>query len=328
MMRVVSVACVLGTASGFFSTLPKVTLPKLELPKTSPKVTAPADFVQPEPKPLTATGNFGSLITGSAQLALRLATGILVEGWSPEFLTEAPEDGAYALKLGPLYLKDDSGVLKGEYARPTKNLVLYEYDASPFSRKVRDACACLDLTVDMKPCPGARAGFSDELFELTGRRTVPYLVDPNSGKGMFESDDIIAYLYDTYGPGSDKVPLTLKEPLAVWSCAFAALARSMPASKRQEDARPDTTEMLPLTLYGYEASPFVKPVREKLCAMALPHSLINTARGSANRAKLVKETGVQFQVPYLKDPNTGIEMFESVEILQYLDAVYTTEEAE
>ena len=33
--------------------------------------------------------------------------------------------------------------------------------------------------------------------------------------------------------------------------------------------------------------------------------------------------GVQFQVPFLVDPNTGVELFESPEILDYLEEVYT-----
>ena len=37
------------------------------------------------------------------------------------------------------------------------------------------------------------------------------------------------------------------------------------------------------------------------------------------------KTGVQFQVPYLVDPNTGVALFESLEIIEYLDAVYTAD---
>jgi glutathione S-transferase len=37
------------------------------------------------------------------------------------------------------------------------------------------------------------------LNELTGRSQVPYLVDINTGVGMFESTDILAYLQQTYG---------------------------------------------------------------------------------------------------------------------------------
>nr|GMC95510.1 Thioredoxin-like protein [Ipomoea batatas] len=29
-----------------------------------------------------------------------------------------------------------------------------------------------------------------------------------------------------------------------------------------------------------------------------------------------------FQVPYLEDPNTGVQMFESAEIVEYLRATY------
>ena len=87
--------------------------------------------------------------------------------------------------------------------------------------------------------------------------------------------------------------------------------------------RPDNEQMLPLELWGYETSPFVRPVREKLCALCLPHTLTPTARGSANRDRLIERTGVQFQVPYLVDPNTGVELFESAEICDYLEEVYT-----
>jgi glutathione S-transferase len=288
-----------------------------------PKVSAPPGFVAPEPKPLTVTGDLGSLLSASVGSVLRLGTGAFVVGWGPAVSTSAPAEGEYSLKLGPLYVQDTSAVLRGECARPTKPLVVYEYDASPFCRKVREACSVLDLEVLYKPCPGARAGFSDELFAKTGRRTVPYLEDPGAGVTMFESDDIIAHLFNAYGPGAQAVPFALKGSFAVTTSGLGALARSMPAARRQANARADNEQMRPLTLYGYEASPFVRPVREKLCALALPHTMVNCARGSVNRAALMARTGKQFQVPYLADPNTGVELFESIEIAKYLDAVYT-----
>lgn len=296
---------------------------------SSPKVSAPEGFTAPEPKPLTVTGNIGSVLSGSVALALRLGTGVFVAGWSPISSSAdeaAGDEDKYSLSVGPLKIRDDSMMLRGECARPTKPLVLYEYEASPFCRKVREAMAILDLTVVYKPCPGARAGFSDELFERTGRRTVPYFVDENTGTEMFESDDIINYLFDTYGPGQSEVPGLLKGSVALFTGGFAALARGMAGSKRQENARPDNEQMLPLELWGYEASPFVRPVREKLCALALPHRMVNSARGSVNRDAMFAKTG-RFQVPYLVDPNTGIEMFESIEICEYLENVYTMEAA-
>ena len=64
-------------------------------------------------------------------------------------------------------------------------------------------------------------------------------------------------------------------------------------------------------------------MREKLCSLCLKHVVVPTARGSSNRDRLIQRTGVQFQVPFLVDPNTGVELFESPEILEYLEAVYT-----
>jgi len=37
---------------------------------------------------------------------------------------------------------------------------------------------------------------------------------------------------------------------------------------------------------------------------------------------MISKTG-RFQVPFLVDPNTGVEMYESAEICEYLEAVYT-----
>ena len=140
---------------------------------------------------------------------------------------------------------------------------------------------------------------------------------------------VVNYMLDTYGPARDAY-----DPKALWpllteavflpTATLATLVRGNSGSQRQPNARADNEEMLPLELWGYEVSPFVRPVREKLCGLALKHVIVPTARGSANRDRLVAKTGVQFQVPYLVDPNTGVELFESPEILEYLEQVYTT----
>ena len=67
----------------------------------------------------------------------------------------------------------------------------------------------------------------------------------------------------------------------------------------------------------------MRPVREKLGSLCLKHVVIPTSRGSANRDRLVEKTGCQFQVPYLVDPNTGVSLFESPDIIDYLEEVYT-----
>mmetsp|Transcript_10881 Transcript_10881/g.22822 ORF Transcript_10881/g.22822 Transcript_10881/m.22822 type:complete len:141 (-) Transcript_10881:98-520(-) len=139
---------------------------------------------------------------------------------------------------------------------------------------------------------------------------------------MFESDDIINYLYDTYGPGAGKVPFTLKGGFATTTATFAAMARGMAGARVPPNARGDLQQMDSIELYGYEASPFVRPVREKLCALGLPHRIVYSARGSANRDVLWEKEG-RFQVPYISDPNTGVAFFEGPEICDYLEDVYT-----
>lgn len=296
-------------------------------PGSAPKVSAPDDFEPPEPQPLTLTDktDLVDVLKSSAALAVRLATGAFVLGWKIDTLF-APEDGKYALALGPLRIRDSSSVLQ-DAPRPEKDLILYEYDASPFCKRVRETMNLLDLTYECRPCPGARAGFSDELFERTGRRTIPYLIDPNTGIEMFESSDQIEYLLKNYGPPEDTFdrkalwPITF-EQFSVTTATIVAVLREMAGARRQANARPDNEQMKPLELWGYECSPFVKPVKEKLCSLSLPHKLVSCSRGSANRNKMIEKTG-RFQVPFLVDPNTGIEMYEGAEISEYLEKVYT-----
>eukprot|EP00955_Chlamydomonas_euryale_P054318 355782-Chlamydomonas_euryale.AAC.13 len=73
---------------------------------------------------------------------------------------------------------------------------------------------------------------------------------------MYESDDIIDYLFDTYGPGKDQVPFQLRAgPLTVASLAVGALARSGKGGRARANHRMPEQ---PLEFWGYEASPFVK----------------------------------------------------------------------
>jgi glutathione S-transferase len=295
---------------------------------SKPKVEVPKDFVLPEPQPLTITKktDLAVFLSSSAALALRLGTSAFTLGWKIDNLF-FDDETRYSLKLGPLRIRDSSTVLQNA-PRPVKPLILYEYDASPFCKRVREMINLLDLTVEYRPCPGARQGtFSEELYQRTGRRTVPYLIDPNTGSELFESSDQIEYLIETYGP-----PVTDFDRKALWPITFKAFSiytstlvaalRSMPGSSRQSNARPDNELMEPLELWGYEASPFVRPVREKLGSLCLPHRMVSCSRGSANRDRMIAKTG-RFQVPFLVDRNTGIEMYEGAEIVEYLEAVYT-----
>ena len=108
---------------------------------------------------------------------------------------------------------------------------------------------------------------------------MPAQVDENADVAMYESDDICQYLRETYGPAQDAY-----DPKALWPLTFgsfqlitstlAAIVRGLPGGQRRPDARSDNEERKPLELWGYETSPFVRPVRETLVELTLPHVMV------------------------------------------------------
>jgi len=200
--------------------------------------------------------------------------------------------------------------------RPDALLELYEFEGCPFCRKVREALSILDLEAMVYPCPKGGPRFREQVRDQGGKAQFPYLVDRNTGKSMYESDDIVRYLFSTYGKGG--VPLLLRAgPLTDGSAMLSGLPR-MGAGVRYRKAKAPEK---PLELYSFEASPFCRIVRERLCSLELPYHLHNVAKGSPSRDAFVKRSG-RMQVPFLVDPNTGAQMYESEEINAYLDAKY------
>jgi len=55
------------------------------------------------------------------------------------------------------------------------------------------------------------------------------------------------------------------------------------AAKTRANARPDNQKMKPITLWGWEGAPYVKPVRDALTDLGLAHIVINVGPGSTNR---------------------------------------------
>ena len=199
--------------------------------------------------------------------------------------------------------------------RPARLLELYEFESCPFCRKVRDALTELDLEAMVYPCPKGGTVFRPKAVELGGKAQFPYLVDPNSGTRMYESDDITAYLFATYGGREPGV--LLRGPLATASSMVASAFRPTSGVK----ARPSRRPAQPLELWSFEASPFCRIARETLCELELPYLLHNVGKDGAGRKAFVERSG-KMMVPYLVDPNTGREMFESAAIRQYLNDTY------
>jgi glutathione S-transferase len=133
---------------------------------------------------------------------------------------------------------------------------------------------------------------------------------------MYESNDINRYLAKTYGDGT--LPLSVSMgPVTMLSEGMASAVRVGSGRK----ARPSREPVKPLELWSYEASPYSRLVREVLTSLELRYVLHNVAKGSARREAFVARSG-KMMVPYLADPNTGTELFESADIIRYLEETY------
>src|SRR6516225_6778167 len=106
--------------------------------------------------------------------------------------------------------------------RPKQRLELYEFEACPYCRKVREALSALDLEAMVYPCPKKGARFRPEVIRRGGKAQFPYLVDPNTDAEMYESDAIITYLFDRYGDGAVPIALRLGPITDVSSMAASA----------------------------------------------------------------------------------------------------------
>lgn len=211
-----------------------------------------------------------------------------------------------------------SGMRVGKLGkRPEQTLELYEFEACPFCRKVREALTILDLEVIVKPCPKRGRRFRPQVEERGGRVLFPFLVDTNTGVEIYESDTIVAYLFEQYGDGH-VAPLLNMGGLTT----FGAVLSGLPRMGAGGFAKPSIAPKQRLELYSYEASPYCRLVREALCSLEISYRLVNVAAGSPSRAAFVERSG-RMMVPWLFDPNTGAELFESQEIIRYLHEKYS-----
>ncbi len=235
-------------------------------------------------------------------------------------------------------LRSTSGISSSPaQLKPKKMLRLYDIENCPYCRLVREALTELDLDAEICPCPKAGERFRPEVVELGGRAQFPFLVDANTDVEMYESLDIIAYLFETYG----QRPLPLKWRAGRLQTLGSMLA-SAPRLSQGMRARPGLEPEYLLELYSFESSPYARPVRELLCEMEIPYILRNCGRTELQEwvlppvrkaLKLVPDSRLEnrrvlqdregkVSIPYLYDPNTETGLFESADILQYLRDTY------
>lgn len=231
---------------------------------------------------------------------------------------------------------------RGSVARPAthqpqKPLQLYEFEGCPFCRLVREALTELDIDAFVKPCPKGGTRFRPEAERLGGKTQFPFLVDPNTGRQLHESADIIDYLYREYGGRAAPGQRLGGVPGLVGSNLATGL-RGMHGLRARDSVAPQQ----PLELYSFESSPYSRPVRELLCELEIPYFLRSFGKTSGadmgppwmrtwffpdkpvegrNRKAMMAENG-RMQVPYLKDPNTGEALYESAAIVDYLKRIY------
>jgi glutathione S-transferase len=133
---------------------------------------------------------------------------------------------------------------------------------------------------------------------------------------MYESAEIVAYLFKQYGEG--RAPWFLRQ--RAFAVSTSMLASGFRPGRGRHAVRSRQPEKM-LELYSYEGSPYCRIAREALCELELPHQLRNVPRRSPDREGFVAISG-RMRVPYLVDPNTGAQMFESADIRAYLYDTY------
>ncbi|MEM9071104.1 MAG: glutathione S-transferase N-terminal domain-containing protein [Myxococcota bacterium] len=207
-------------------------------------------------------------------------------------------------------------VWSGATRQPELPLELYEFESCPFCRKVREELSELDLGYICHPsAKGSRN--RDVVVERGGKAMFPYLVDPNEGVEMYESEDIIDYLHRTYGTKRSPL-LRVVSPLNTLGAALASASR--PRGGKVKSAH-DNGDLELMVLYNFEASPYCRKVREVLAELDLSYRVVNVAKRSVHRPELVA-LGGKMMVPYLLDPNGDVAMYESDDIVAYLRRTY------
>jgi len=222
-------------------------------------------------------------------------------------------------------------------AQPALPLTLYEYEGCPYSRLVREVLTALHLDVEIRPCPRLGKRFRAEAERVGGKQLFPLLHDANTDTTLYESRDIIAYLFRTYG--GREVPSMYQRK--VGQVVLGGIASGVRFG-RGVIARRSKAPAQPLHLWSFESSPYSRLVRERLCELELPYTLHNlgkehwkeagpAARRIAPNPYVPRAGGKRHafwsahqrvQVPYLEDPNTGAALFDSQRIVDYLESTY------
>lgn len=232
--------------------------------------------------------------------------------------------------------------------QPDKALILYEFEACPYSRRVREVMTHLNLDYESRPSPHKGHVYRDKLKVLAGKAQVPFLIDENTDDKILDSQAIIDHLFAHYskkGATPEKYQEISGDNATLINkvTSIASMMRGVKAyhpKKNLARGKPDE----PLHLYGFEASPFCRLVREKLSELEVGYINHNVAReqiqdiggfgvrlnigeyhpikGGKRERIMNEDMNGKLQFPYLIDPSTDTKMFESKDIIDYLVKTY------
>lgn len=226
-------------------------------------------------------------------------------------------------------------------SQPPQRLKLYDIEGSPSCRNVREALTALGLDAEIYPCPKGGKRYRGEAEKLGGKLQFPLLVDMNTNTTLYDAAPIVDYLFRTYGgrntPRAYRAG-TLRPLLGALGSAMRGLRGIKARSTRHATKHPEHL----LELWSFESSPYSRLVRETLTELEIAYVLHNLGkeqladmgpavmrvkpgpykpRPGGRREKVLAQLG-RVQLPYLEDPNTGVKMYESRKIIDYLERQY------
>lgn len=195
---------------------------------------------------------------------------------------------------------------------PSPRIDLYDFEGCPFCRIVREAITELDLDVTVYPCPKGGRRFRNEVVEAGGKAQFPYLVDRGRDVALYESDEIVAYLYRHYGDGEP--PRWFRRS---WLRALLSSAASLVRGAAGTFRRGTVDLFAHPVLYSAEGSPEARLVREELCVLEIAYELISVGRGSAKLDELAERSSGR-GIPLFCDTSSGRSFHGVAEILDHL----------
>ena len=225
-----------------------------------------------------------------------------------------------------------------------KSITLWDVETNADCRVVREALTELDCVVNViiPATENSRAVVEASSPYYAGSNLVlPRLAleDANGEQVILSGkDDIMAYLNNLKEqiPQSSRADNDMEEwkeiALSAWDGVGNALATALrwgrgnqvaPCAALKASMLEPPRPSQPLILYSYEGNQFCRLVREVMTELDLVYELRSAGKESPRRSELAAITGGSSQCPFLIDPNTGIDMAESKDIVEYLYKTYS-----